>query len=162
MPEGSLIDADGQPTNDPTGFIRDQTGALLSFGRHKGSGLAVMCEIMAAAVGGGQRADQPVQGGILNSMLATVIDLSRLGDPAAIGRGGRGDQGAYPLGARGAGVRRDAAAGRAGAALRPSAAARAGIEVDDTTWRDIWQAAAKLGITEAEIARALGANSGAC
>ncbi len=81
VPDDCLIDAEGKPTNDPTGFIRDRTGALLSFGRHKGSGLAVMCEIMAGAIGGGQRADQPVTGGILNSMLATVIDLSRLGDP---------------------------------------------------------------------------------
>ena len=74
------------PTNDPTGFIRDHTGAMLPFGRHKGSGLAVMCEIMAGAIGGGQRVDEPTRGGILNSMLATVIDLSRLGDPAAIAR----------------------------------------------------------------------------
>src|SRR6185295_5563229 len=75
------------PTNDPTGFIRDRTGAMLSFGRHKGSGLAVMCEIMAGAIGGGQRVDQPTKGGVLNSMLATVIDLSRLGDPAEIALG---------------------------------------------------------------------------
>ena len=75
VPEGSLIDANGEPTNDPAGFIRDRTGAMLSFGRHKGSGLAVMCEIMAGAIGGGQRVDQPTRGGILNSMLATVIDL---------------------------------------------------------------------------------------
>ena len=48
VPDDCLIDDDGNPTNDPTGFIRDHTGALLAFGRHKGSGLAVMCEIMAA------------------------------------------------------------------------------------------------------------------
>ena len=54
-----LIDADGHATNDPTGFIRDRTGAMLSFGRHKGSGLAVMCEIMAGAIGGGQARRRP-------------------------------------------------------------------------------------------------------
>ena len=86
VPDGSLIDAAGQPTNDPAAFIRDHTGALLSFGRHKGSGLAVMCEIMAGAIGGGQRADDERHGGILNSMLAIVIDLARLGDAAAIAR----------------------------------------------------------------------------
>src|SRR5580693_3764213 len=76
--EGSLIDADGQPTNDPTGLIRDRTGALLSFGKHKGSGLAVMCEMMAGALAGGQRAEQERRGGILNSILAVVIDPSKL------------------------------------------------------------------------------------
>ena len=85
VPDGCLIDAEGKPTNDPAGFIRDHTGALRSFGTHKGSGLAVMCEVMAAAIGGGQGAFHEAKGGILNSMLATVIDLSKLGDPAAIG-----------------------------------------------------------------------------
>ena len=80
---GGLPDRRRRPADQTIrhGFIRDHTGALLSFGRHKGSGLAVMCEIMAGAVGGGQGSDQPVQGGILNSMLAIVIDLSKLGDP---------------------------------------------------------------------------------
>src|SRR3984885_8103063 len=82
--DGCLIDDAGNPTNDPTGFIRDHTGALRSFGTHKGSGLAVMCEIMAAAVAGGQGAFHEARGGVLNSMLATVIDLSKLGDPGVI------------------------------------------------------------------------------
>ncbi len=38
VPEGCLIDAAGKPTNDPTGFIRDHTGALLSFGTAQGIG----------------------------------------------------------------------------------------------------------------------------
>src|SRR5580692_6786567 len=82
--DGCLIDEAGNPTNDPTGFIRDHTGALRAFGAHKGSGLAVMCEIMAGAVPGGQSAFHEAGGGVLNSMLATVIDLSKLGDPAVI------------------------------------------------------------------------------
>ena len=84
VPPDCLIDADGNPTTDPTGYIRDHLGALKSFGLHKGSGLAVMCEIMATAVAGGQAAHDPAKGGVLNSMLAIVIDLSKIGDPAAI------------------------------------------------------------------------------
>jgi uncharacterized oxidoreductase len=53
VPDDCLIDDAGAPTNDPTGYIRDHTGALKAFGLHKGSGLAVMCEIMATAVAGG-------------------------------------------------------------------------------------------------------------
>ena len=37
---------------------------------------------MASAVAGGQGAFHEAKGGVLNSMLATVIDLSKLGDPA--------------------------------------------------------------------------------
>ena len=158
VPDGSLIDAAGEPTDDPTGFIRDRTGALLSFGRHKGSGLAVMCEIMAGALGGGQRVDQPVQGGILNSMLATIIDLSRLGDPAAIKQG---------VEATKAHIRSSRVAPGFDEVLLPGEPerraaqhrAQAGIMVDETTWRDIRDAALKLGISEAEIDRAVGANS---
>jgi uncharacterized oxidoreductase len=36
--------------------------------------------------------------------------------------------------------------------------AAAGIHVDATTWHDIREAAAKLGINEAEIDRAVGSN----
>ncbi len=158
VPDGSLIDAAGKATNDPAGFIADHSGALLSFGKHKGSGLAVMCEIMAGAIGGGQRADQPVQGGILNSMLATVIDLSKLGDPSSIGQG---------VEATKAHIRSSRTAPGFDEVLLPGEPerrnakhrAQVGIEVDDTTWRDIREAAAKLGISEAEIDRTVGANS---
>ena len=159
VPDGSLIDPDGEPTNDPAGFIRDKTGALLTFGRHKGSGLAVMCEVMAAAVAGGQPAGDPPRGGILNSMLATVIDLSRLGDPAAI---------AASVEATKAHIRSSRVAPGFDEVLLPgeperrstAARSRDGIPVDDTTWHDICAAAATLGITEAEIARAVGTNAG--
>jgi uncharacterized oxidoreductase len=157
VPEGALIDTEGEPTTDPAGFIRDKAGALLTFGRHKGSGMAVLCEVMAAAVGGGQRADEPVKGGILNSMLATVIDLSKLGDPVAIGeaveatktyiRSSRTAPGFDEILLPGEPERRSAEARR-----------RDGIAVDDTTWRDICAAAGTLGITDAEIDQAVGSN----
>jgi hydroxycarboxylate dehydrogenase B len=156
--DGTLIDADGRPTNDPSGFIAGHTGALLSFGRHKGSGLAIMCEILAGAIGGGQRADEARDGGVLNSMLATVIDLSRLGDPAEIARDVEATK-AY--------IRSSRVAPGFDEVLLPGEPerraaqhrARVGIEVDDTSWRDIREAAAKLGISAAEIDRTIGANA---
>jgi uncharacterized oxidoreductase len=157
VPQDCLIDDTGQPTDDPTGFIRDRTGALLSFGRHKGSGLAVMCEIMAGAIGGGQRVGQPVQGGILNSMLATVIDVSRLADPAAV---------AEHVEATKAHIRSSPVAPGFDEVLLPgeperrAAKARmdAGIPVDETTWSEICEAAGKLGISDIEVDRAVGVN----
>jgi uncharacterized oxidoreductase len=156
-PDGALIDADGRPTNDPAGFIRDRVGAMPAFGRHKGSGLAVMCEIMAGALGGGQRADQPSTGGILNSMLATVIDLSRLGDAGAVADG---------VEATKAHIRSSRAAPGFDAVLLPGEPERramrersaAGIPVDATTWQEVGEAAERLGITAAEIDRAAGTN----
>jgi len=159
VPDGCLIDDDGNPTTDPTGFIRDHTGALRSFGGHKGSGLAVMCEIMAAAVAGGQPADYDNKNGVLNSMLATVIDLSKLGGASSVAasvqatasfiRSARPAPGFDEILLPGEPERRSAARRRA-----------EGIEVDDTTWRDIRAAAATLGISPDEFDRALGTNAG--
>jgi len=157
VPEGSLIDADGQPTNDPTGLIRDQSGALLSFGRHKGSGLAVMCEIMAGALAGGQRAEQECKGGILNSMLAVVIDPGKLNDPAAVAVGAASTAAHIRSSRVAPGFEQVLLPGepeRRSAEQR----GREGIRVDDGTWRDVLEAAAKLGITQGEIDQVVASN----
>ncbi len=49
---GVGLDAEGQPTTDP-GAILDG-GALLPFGEHKGAGIALMVEVLAAAFTGGR------------------------------------------------------------------------------------------------------------
>jgi len=160
VPDGCLIDADGNPTNDPTGFIRDHTGALRAFGSHKGSGLAVMCEIMAAAVAGGQGAFHEAKGGVLNSMLATVIDLSRLGDPAKIAADVQAVK-AHVKSARPAPGFNDVLTPGEPEKRAATQRAQQGIEVDDTTWRDIRVAAESIGITPAELDQTVGANRSA-
>jgi hydroxycarboxylate dehydrogenase B len=159
VPDGCLIDADGLLTNDPAGFIRDHTGALRSFGTHKGSGLAVMCEIMAAAVAGGQGAFHEARGGVLNSMLATVIDLSKLGDPGVIAANVQAVK-THVKSARPAPGFSEVLV--PGEPERRYATQRStqGIEVDDTSWRDIRAAATTLGISAAEFDHAAGTNLG--
>lgn len=51
LPPGTGVDRDGNPTNDPNDVLYG--GALLPFGGHKGSSLAMMIEIMGAALAGG-------------------------------------------------------------------------------------------------------------
>ena len=158
VPDGCLIDDAGDPTNDPTGFIRDHTGALRSFGMHKGSGLAVMCEIMASAVGGGQGAFHEAKGGVLeNSMLATVIDLSRLGDPAKIAADIEAAK-AYVKSARSAPGFDEVLTPGEPEQRYTAQRTEQGIEVDETTWRDVRAAAETLGITAAEFDQAVGVN----
>jgi delta1-piperideine-2-carboxylate reductase len=50
LPPGTGIDRDGNPTTDPNAVL--EGGALLPFGGHKGSSLAMMMEIMGAALAG--------------------------------------------------------------------------------------------------------------
>jgi len=52
LPEGLALDAQGVPTTDPNAMIAD--GALLPFGGHKGHNIAIMIEILAAALTGGR------------------------------------------------------------------------------------------------------------
>lgn len=160
VPDGCLIDTEGNPTNDPTQFIRDKRGALRAFGTHKGSGLAVMCEIMATAIAGGQGAahHEMAKDGVMNSMLATVIDISHLGDAGKIRHDIEATK-AYIKSARPAPGFSEVLV--PGEPERKYAAERSekGIEVDDTTWRDIRSSAVSLGISEAELDRAVGANA---
>ena len=56
-------------------------GALLPFGEHKGSGLALVCELLGGALAGGQAVKGPSDGkyNVLNSMLSILIDPNQLG-----------------------------------------------------------------------------------
>ena len=51
IPEGWALDADGQPTTDPEAAL---AGSLASAGAHKGWGLGVMVELLAAGMTGGR------------------------------------------------------------------------------------------------------------
>jgi delta1-piperideine-2-carboxylate reductase len=51
LPPGVGVDRDGKPTTDPNAVL--EGGALLPFGGHKGSSIALMMEVMAAALAGG-------------------------------------------------------------------------------------------------------------
>ena len=50
VPDGVLVDADGDAVERPADFY--DGGALLPFGAHKGSGLSVMIQIVGGALGG--------------------------------------------------------------------------------------------------------------
>jgi uncharacterized oxidoreductase len=55
-------------------------GVVLPFGEHKGSGLALVCELLAGAIVGSASVttSTPPERGIINGMLSIVIDPARL------------------------------------------------------------------------------------
>ena len=85
VPEGSLIDAQGQPTRDPTVMFEPAQGphgALQTAAAHKGHALAMVCELLGAALTGGetaQPANRTMQFAIWNNMFAIVFDPNRIG-----------------------------------------------------------------------------------
>ena len=85
VPPGSLLDAEGRPTDDPAVMFEPAGGpfgALRTAGGHKGHALAMVCELLGAALSGGETVQPATQlpvNGVWNNMLAIVFDPARLG-----------------------------------------------------------------------------------
>ena len=87
VPFGSLMDAKGKLTDDPGVMFpepgsNDPIGALVTFAEHKGYALSMVCELLGAALTGGettQPKNYPKQYGVWNNMFALVFDPKRLG-----------------------------------------------------------------------------------
>lgn len=83
LPDGSLIGADGKPTADPVALYgavepgtspnpRNGPGAIRAMGEHKGSGLALLCELLAGALTGSGCAG-PAERSVANGMLSLYM-----------------------------------------------------------------------------------------
>jgi len=93
IPAGWALDADGVPTTDARSAM---AGTVLPFGQHKGSGLAVINELLAAALPGAalsvsvSRAFLEEGATTLDSWgighLAIALDVAAFDDPEAYGR----------------------------------------------------------------------------
>ena len=77
VPDGWILDADGNPTNDPNEFYGPPRGAILPLGGHKGYGLLLVAELLAGAIaGGGCSSEGKTQ--LEQSMLGIYIDPNRM------------------------------------------------------------------------------------
>jgi hydroxycarboxylate dehydrogenase B len=83
VPPDTMIDGEGKVTTDPSCmFANPRQGALLALGEHKGSGLAIMAELLGAALIGGptiQPGNQRTATRVVNNMLSIVIDPNATG-----------------------------------------------------------------------------------
>jgi uncharacterized oxidoreductase len=152
MPTGYLIDEQGRPTTDPGVVVVPQPlgglGALMTFGEHKGYGLAVACELLGGALTGGSTTHVAGDGRrtVLNGMLTVLIDARKLGTQASF---------AHEVKAFADWVRQSppAPGGEgvmlAGAPERTARLARErdGITVDAQTWAEIVEAGRKVGVS---------------
>ncbi|MEQ9867672.1 Ldh family oxidoreductase [Pectobacterium aroidearum] len=82
---GQLIDASGCPTNDPGVLFTTPAGALLPFGQHKGFGLALMIELMAGILSGGETIaeDQAESGSPHNNFFALLLSPEHFCDQSS-------------------------------------------------------------------------------
>lgn len=80
-PEGVLLDAEGHPTTNPAVMYEEPLGALIAAAGHKGYALGLVCDLLGAAIFGGNT-PQPAhlrKNGMYNNMLAIVFDPARFG-----------------------------------------------------------------------------------
>jgi len=154
----TIIDDHGNPTTDPRFTVVEPYGALLTFGEHKGSGLALICELLGGALAGGETA-RPVTDGrrqVLNSMLSILIDPRRLGGAEHLAAEVESFVGWYAASPPAAGVDHVMVAGEP-ERQRKAERLAGGIPVDPVTWDEIVAAAAKVGLERDALTRLAGA-----
>jgi hydroxycarboxylate dehydrogenase B len=166
LPDNALISPDGTITGDPKALYgegdaiktydnRAGEGAIRAMGDHKGSGLALMCEILAGALTGGGCAgpDKPV---LQNGMLSIYMSIEQFGSKDAFASEMRQYldffKSAIPV---------DAASpvlmpGEPEQARRLDRGAN-GIELPDETWASIVETAHAAGLSDDDLQAALAA-----
>ncbi len=77
VPEGCIIDSNGQPTTDPKVFYGDPPGAILSVAGHKGYALGVITEVLAGSLTGGGASTPAKKDRLANGMLSIYLEPER-------------------------------------------------------------------------------------
>jgi len=157
VPPGCLIDDQGRPSTDPRWTNAEPWGALLAFGAHKGYGLAVLSELLGGALAAGLvgHREDGSRRRVLNGMLSVLLDPAALGGKAAFEREAEAFVASLRVMPPAPGTERVLLAGDPERAQRERRCAE-GVPVDATTWRQILDAAAALGVDTASVERAAG------
>ena len=150
---GTLIDEHGRPTTEPGVVVVPQSnglfGALMTFGEHKGYGMAVACELLGGALSGGgtwHRETDPAVRAVVNGMLTILIDPFKLGTQASFEQEAVEFVNWLQAGPTAPGFEGVQIAGDPERATRVLRHVE-GISVDDQTWQEIVNAGLKVGVT---------------
>ena len=156
VPDNTIVDKDGNPTNDANDFYGPPggrpVGAILPVGGHKGYGLGLVAEILAGALTGGGCS---VEGKTLleQGMLSIYVDPAKLQTPGALFEEIRRYVDF---------VKTSRPTDPNGEVLVPGevenrnrAERGNGLELDDTTWGQIVDAARSVGVEDELIEAAV-------
>lgn len=152
LPEGRLIDDMGKPTTDPKFGVVDPPGAIVTFGEHKGYGMALVCELLGGALAGGLACHETgsKKRRVLNGMLTIILDPAKMGNAPSFGQETLAFLDWVTQSPPQEGVERVRVPGEPEREHRAKRLSE-GIPVDATTWKDILAAAEKLGVNPARI-----------
>jgi len=164
MAPGTLIDGRGYPTTDPhvmfEADVAGKLGAILPFGEHKGSGLALICELLGGALSGGKTWTGAATGErkVLNGMFSIIVDPAKMGTGDNLAREMESFVAWHLASPPAAGVDKVKIAGEPEREWKKQRLAE-GIPVDPTTWQEIVGAGAKVGLDQAAIEKLAGQGS---
>lgn len=169
LPEGALIDESGELTEDPSALYgdaspeappnhRNGTGAIRAMGEHKGSGLALMCELLGGGLTGNGAAGPPDGRTFANGMLSIYLTpdvfaeeddffAAEVRQYVDFVKGAAPAAGADEVLVPGEPERRRMAERKAD-----------GVPLPDDTWASILEAAEKVGLPAAEARSMAGVN----
>ena len=145
VPDDCIIDSQGRPTNDPRIFYGPPPGAILPFGGHKGYGLGMIAEVLAGALTGNGCSNPARADRLTNGMLSILLDpVTFQAEDAFAAEVSRFID--Y--------VKSSAKAAADGEILMPGEVEertrirrrRDGIELDETTWKQIHDTARSLNV----------------
>jgi uncharacterized oxidoreductase len=154
---GTVIDDKGEPTTDPRYSVIPPFGAIMPFGEHKGSGLALACELLGGALTGGGTQRVPDEGKmrVQNGMLSIIIDPAAMGTAEILAAEAEAFIAWEKASPPAAGVDHVKIAGDPERARRKERLAT-GIAVDATTWEEILNAAESLKLSRADVRKLAG------
>ena len=168
LPGNSLVGPEGEISGDPLLLYgadasggapspRNGPGALRAMGDHKGSGLALMCELLAGAfTGSGCAGPEPRQ--VANGMLSFYFSVQAFDDGHGVGAMVR-DYVAFVKSSRPVDAGGEVLVPGEPERRREAERRRDGIPLTDAAWAAILETARGVGIEQPEIDSILGANA---
>ena len=165
IPTDALIGPDGRPSNDPrllygeykTGERRDikkGLGALGTFGAHKGSGLALMCELLGGALTGNGATGPDRR--FSNGMFSVYVDPTKL-DPEGMFPADVERYIAYVKGAKTAPPHEETLIPGEPEQRTRAQRLASGVPLAEETWVSLIETARSVGVSEDKIALAMAA-----
>ena len=149
IPDGTLLDGNGKPTNDFKSFRGPPRGVFLPFGGYKGSGIALITEMLGGLLSGNGAGRQwwnngghGVNGVFLQAFAVEEFQsldsfYDKVDELIAFIKSSQVAPGFSEILLPGESGRR-----------RESAQLKSGIELDDETWSELTELAAELGVME--------------
>jgi LDH2 family malate/lactate/ureidoglycolate dehydrogenase len=147
IPDGTLLDGNGKPTNDFKSFRGPPRGVFLPFGGYKGSGVALMTEVLGGLLSGNGMGRQwwnngghGINGVFLQAFAVEEFQpldsfYDKVDELIAFIKSSQSAPGFTEILLPGESGRR-----------REAAQLKSGVEVDEETWSELTELAAELGV----------------